>query len=423
VNASLCRRLSGLLVLWVLAAACPAQSPATATPGGAADRGKILVMLRMGPQHYRPGSGYSGGYGDGEGRSARWRVARRVAASQGAAIVDEWPMSLLGVDCYVMAVPAGASVEAVVAQLSHNPAVSWAEPLHLFHGEGESAEPGYPDPLYPVQPAAREWRLARLHRIATGRNVRVAVIDSLVDRNQPDLAGQIDTLRNFVSGAPPVPEDHGTAVAGIIVAKPNNGVGIVGIAPQARLMALRACWQERAPGSATLCDDLSLAKALEFAIEHDAQIINMSLSGPSALLLGRLIDVALTHGTAVVAAYDRNAAGGGFPAAYPGVIAVAEEGPGPAVAGVLEAPGRDVPTTQPGARWQLVNGSSYAAAHVTGLLALVRQHSAHAPAAAALVRARLNNAIDACATLLPQEPACGCSCPHPDEVLSSIAHE
>jgi subtilisin family serine protease len=300
--------------------------------------------------------------------------------------------------------------------------VSWAEPLHLFHGRGESAEPVYRDPLYEVQPAAREWRLAKLHRISTGRNVRVAIIDSMVDRNQPDLAGQIDTLRNFVSGAGAAAEEHGTAVAGIIVAKPNNGVGIVGIAPQARLMALRACWQERAAaGIVTLCDDLSMAKALEFAIVHGAQIINMSLSGPDAVLIGRLIDIAVARGTAVVAAYDQSLADGGFPASYRGVIAVASEGPEPVGAGVVEAPGRDIPTTEPGARWQLVSGSSYAAAHVSGLLALLRERTAFTTPVAAVVLARVDHSIDACATLLQTAQSCGCSCMRPDEVSTTVA--
>jgi subtilisin family serine protease len=331
-------------------------------------------------------------------------------------------MPLLGVDCYVMAVPSGRSLDAVVAEVSRSPEVSWAEAMHLYRGQG--AEPNYPDPLYPVQPAAREWRLAELHRLSTGRNVRVAVIDSMVDKDQPDLTGQIDTIRNFVTGGSSRPEDHGTAVAGIIVAKPNNGVGIVGIAPQARLMALRACWQERGqPDSPTVCDDLSLAKALQFAIEHDAQIINLSLGGPVGQLLSRLIDVAVSRDIAVVAAYDRRVTGGGFPASYKGVIAVVDEAPGALISGVIAAPGRDVPTTEPGRRWQVVNGSSYAAAHVTGLLALLRQRTVLPHPAEALVVASLDNSVDACATLLQRSNAGGSGCAQLHEVLLSIANE
>lgn len=423
MTASLPRGMTFVLML-ILAFArqSGAQSFHASSLGASRSSGRILVMLRMRPPHFRPGSGYGGGYGDGEDRSARWRTARRLAAERGASIVDEWPMPLLGVDCYVMAVPPSQSLDAVVAQVSRNPAVSWAEPMHLYRGKG--AEPTYQDPLYPVQPAAREWRLAELHRISTGRNVRVAIIDSMVDKSQPDLAGQIDTIRNFVTGASSVPEDHGTAVAGIIVAKPNNGVGIVGIAPQARLMALRACWQERdEPGMPTLCDDLSLAKALQYALEHDAQIINLSLSGPADLLLSRLIDIALSRDIAIVAAYDRGTDDGGFPASYKGVIAVVDEAPGPMIPGVAAAPGRDVPTTEPGKRWDVVNGSSYAAAHVSGLLALLRQRTALPHPAEALILAHPDNAVDACATLLQRPKAGGSGCAQLHEVLLSIANE
>jgi hypothetical protein len=420
VTASL--RLIALILLLAFVSQCEAQGVDAPNSSVSPSGGRFLVMLRMRPPHFRPGSGYAGSYGDGEGRSARWRTARRLAAQRGASIVDEWPMPLLGVDCYVMALSSSRSLDAVVAEISRSPDVSWAEPMHVYRGKG--AAPDYRDPLYPVQPAAREWRLAELHRLSTGRNVRVAIIDSMVDKDQPDLAGQIDIVRNFVTGGASLPEDHGTAVAGIIVAKPNNGVGIVGIAPQARLMALRACWQERdQPDMATLCDDLSLAKALQFAIENDAQIINLSLSGPADLLLSRLIDVAISHGIAVVAAYDRGAINGGFPASYTGVIAVVDEAPGPLIPGAVAAPGRDVPTTEPGQRWHVVNGSSYAAAHVSGLLALLRQRTALPHPAEALVVARLDNSVDACATLLQRTDAGGSGCAQLHEVLLSIANE
>ena len=151
-----------------------------------------------------------------------------------------------------------------------------------------------------TQPASRAWRLADLHEISTGRKVRVAVIDSAIDTHHPDLAGQVMVSRNFVTGGGEAPEQHGTGVAGIIAAIADNRQGIAGVAPHAQLMGLRACWQLATPpdgSSGTICDSLSLAKALEFAITHDAQIINLSLSGPPDPLLGRLLDAALVRGS------------------------------------------------------------------------------------------------------------------------------
>ncbi len=419
---ALLRRLA-LGIAWALVTASLAQAQGSRVigPSDSGIRRQFLVMLRMAPRHFRAGEGYGGSYGDGEGRSARWRIARRVAKKDGASVVDEWPMPLLGVDCYVMAVAPDQPFDTVEARIAHDPAVAWVEPLNLYRGQG--GELTYNDPLYRVQPDAREWHLTELHRLSTGRNVRVAIIDSMIDKTQPDLAGQLETIQDFVPGRPTAAENHGTGVAGIIAARPNNGVGIVGVAPRARLMGLRACWQEAGGDAATLCDGLSLAKALEFAIEHSAKIINMSLSGPTDLLLSRLLDVAMSRNIIVVAAYDRHAPDGGFPASYPGVIAVIDESaePDPLSPGVVAAPGSDVPTTEPGGHWAFVNGSSYAAAHVSGLFALLRERSALSHPGSALFLTRFTDRIDARATLLQQSEPCNgaASC----EVVLSIAKQ
>ena len=216
---------------------------------------------------------------------------------------------------------------------------------------------------------------------------------------QPDLVGQVAQKENFVDGHRDIPEDHGTAVAGIIAARADNGVGIVGVAPNARLLALRACWQESR--QATLCTSLSLAMALHYAITHDAAVINLSLSGPPDRLLDRLLDVALSRNINVIGAVDRKLPDGGFPASHAGVVAVVDDTGEPALPGALVAPGRDVPTTLPGARWDLVSGSSYAAAHVAGLFALMRERSpanAAAPSVASVVSFP-GGGINACATL------------------------
>ncbi len=401
------------LVAWLAAsgAALAASAGPAATIAGDVSQ-QILVMLRLPPEHFRPNSDYSGGYGDGQGRSARWRVASRLAHAHGLTLVSDWPMPLVGVDCFIMAAPRDRSPEEIAGQLSREPDVAWSEPVRLYHAQGAAA--AYNDPLFPVQPAARQWRLADLHQVATGRNVKVAVIDSMVEAAHPDLAGQVQVSENFVADRPATSEQHGTGVAGIIAARANNGVGIVGVAPQARLMALRACWQLAAPpgqAPSTTCDSLSLARALQFAVTHNAAIINLSLSGPPDPLLGKLLDAAFARGATVVGAFDRELPFGGFPASHAGVVAVADETLAPAPSGVYIAPGRDVPTTQPGGRWSLVNGSSYAAAHVSGLLALVRQRAPRLLRASAPVSARPGGgAIDACATLVRAAGSCGCAC-------------
>ena len=174
-------------------------------------------------------------------------------------------------------------------------------------------------------------------------------------------------------------------------------------------MALRACWQNG--NGTTLCDSLSLAKALHYAIDHGAQVINLSLGGPRDALLERLIALAITRGATVVAAYDPNLPDGGFPASAKGVIPVYGSPLQPMPRGLYIAPGRDVPTTQPGGKWYLVNGSSYAAAHVSGLVALVRQQRRAGPARVTLARSA-SGAVDACATVAGAGLGCDCGCSH-----------
>lgn len=356
---------------------------------------QVLVMLQLPKAHYRPDGSYAGTYGEGVGRRSRHRVAEELARAHGLEMRSEWPMPLVGVDCFVMALPAGDTrTPAQVAQMvSGDKRVAWAQPVGLYQAENRER----PEPLYAAQPAAQQWRLADLHQFATGRGVRVAVVDSGVEAGHPDLAGQVANNQNFVDDRPPPPESHGTAVASIIAARADNGAGIAGVAPHARVLAMRACWQTKQ--AQTLCSSLGLAKALHAAIQQDAHIINMSLSGPDDRLLGLLLDQALARGVAVVAAQPPLGRAGAFPANHPGVIVVGSVPPLPA--GAMLAPGRDVPTAAPGGGWALMTGSSFAAAHASGLLALVRELDGARGATAlgmALVTAA-EGRIDSCATL------------------------
>jgi subtilisin family serine protease len=396
------RQLAQLFLLLVAALAASSFAPAATVEGASAtaDR-EILVMVRHPLDHYRATGAYGGGYGDELARSARQHLARRIAHQYGLTLVDDWAMPMIGVDCFVMVVPQGRSTKAAAEQVSHDADVDWAEAAQLYSTRGAA----HNDPLYAAEPAAGQWHLADLHRIADGRGTVVAVVDSGIDARHPDLAGQVAVNRNFVSGQPLVAEQHGTAVAGIIAAKADNRVGIAGVAPGARLLGLRACWQH---GSSATCDTLSLAKALYFAVENHPDVINLSLSGPDARLLHEILNIAYARGIAVVAAFDPKLPGGGFPASLPGVIAVSDTPVAGTRNDVYAAPGRDIPTTQPGGRWFLVNGSSFAAAHVSGLLALMRERKRAAPLM--LVAQRRGGEIDACATLLRVAGACDCAC-------------
>jgi len=377
-----------------------ASAPAASSASAAAAPRQVLVMLRSPPAHARVDGGYgAAGYGDAARAQAQTRVGARLAAAHGLSVVTLWALPALGMDCVVLALPPEASLDASIAALQAHAEVAWAQPMNEFHAQGHL------DPLYPLQPTGAQWHLDDLHAVATGRRVHVAIIDSGVDDTHPDLAQAVQARANFVDGQDWVAEVHGTAVAGLVAARADNGIGIVGIAPDAQLYALRACWEVNA--SQTLCNSLSLARALSFAIERRAEVINMSLSGPVDLLLGRLIDVALSHRQQVVAAVDARVAGGGFPAAHPGVIAVVDpqaELPSGLAAGVWSAPARDLPTTVPGGGWRMVSGTSFAAGEVSGLLAVMDQARAESDGRATAPALRLvrlpGGGIDACASLL-----------------------
>lgn len=409
------RRLLSILFLTgvLLMVSCLGLVP-RARAGDTPGDHRVLVFLRMPPAHFSAQGSYGGNYGAGAEGAKREAFARDRARENGLTVVDRWPMPMVGVDCFVMEVPADRSPQAVADALSHDPGIEWAEPMQTYHGQGKVEDKPVSkidgkvggDPLASTQPDIREWHLDALHRIATGRNVRVAIIDSSVDGQHPDLVGQVVLRQNFVIGRAEAPEAHGTGVAGIIAAAAGNGKGIIGVAPNARLMALRACWQE--DPAATVCDTLSLAKALYFAVEHRADVINMSLSGPSDRILGNLIDAAQSRGITVVGAVDPAQPDGGFPASHTGVVPVIDEGDPTNDIKAYGAPGRDIPTTRPGG-WSFVNGSSYAAAHVSGLFALIRERGGKSQAAAALVTTGTAHTIDPCATLKRLSGDAGCT--------------
>jgi hypothetical protein len=391
----------------------PAGELGQETPGTTvAMERQLLVMLRTPLPHFRPESTYSGRYADDAGHRARRRIAEAIAHANDLKLVSDWPMPTLRVDCFVMEARSIDSLAGIAEILSRDPQVEWVQPMNQYHVLAEN------DPLYTLQPSARTWHLAEIHGATTGRNVRVAVIDSGVDDRHPDLQGQVVLKENFVDGIPYAPESHGTAVAGIIGANAGNGVGIEGIASNAQLMALRACWE--GAQRVTKCNSFTLGKALNFAIMHKARVINLSIAGPSDRLLQMLLDSALAQGIVVVVAVDRQDPTGGFPASHAGVLAVADEDNETMRNDVWMAPGRDIPTTAPGGRWSFVSGASYACAHVSGMVALLVQLHASATPTQILQElitypsssnlGRTPGKIDACATISKSVGSCICSC-------------
>ena len=167
------------------------------------------------------------------------------------------------------------------------------------------------------------------HAIATGKNVSIAVVDTELEKDHPDLKGRLIKTVNFVDGGDLTfsRDQHGTAVAGVIGARANDGVGIYGIAPDAEISAFKACWYADESENGALCSSWSLAKAIDAAILQGVKVINLSLAGPEDMLLAKLLKTAHERGITVVAAALEKGEHPGFPANLSSVIPVISADP------------------------------------------------------------------------------------------------
>lgn len=258
------------------------------------------------------------------------------------------------------------STRALVLELSRERGIARVQPNFVYALAQNGSDAALP-----------QYALQRLHAEgfdagARGEGVRVAVVDSLIDDNHPDLKASVETKFDAV-GAQSQPHNHGTAVAGTIAA---HGA-VRGIAPAARILAVRAF--DAAAQGATL----AILKGVDWAVAHGARVVNMSFAGPADPALARLLQAAIARNVLLIAA-SGNAGPKSpplYPAADPGVIAVAASDTADSVyAGSvrgphvrLAAPGVDVLLPAVDGKYDLQTGTSVAAGFVSGLAALVVQ--------------------------------------------------
>jgi subtilisin family serine protease len=302
------------------------------------------------------------------------RVLTQLAHEHDLRRVEGWPIQSLDVYCEVLSVPEGRDVAEVIAALNRDPRVDLAQRMNLFTTQTAK----YDDPYLELQSAATEMDVERAHELATGRGVSVAIIDSAIDADHPDLRGSVRLARNLVTEHPSARggEIHGTAVAGVIASSVNNREGIIGVAPDVSIAALRACWAVSDVGAAAQCSSFSLARALELALELQPNLINLSLSGPDDPLLSRLLDRVIERGIVVVTAYPATSESSyAFPSSHARVLTahssrvrVNSDSPF-----TLAAPATEVLTTTPGSGYAFLSGNSLAAAHTTGVIALLME--------------------------------------------------
>jgi subtilisin family serine protease len=365
--------LSLAAVSAAVAAPHASADPAPAVAPAAAELPRIVVAFANQPRSAPGPAGATGRRYSGDGYRVSQdaeREARRVAAAYALREVASWPIRELSMHCVIFEITNGRPQSEVLAALTHDSSVLLAEPLHEFHTlSTPAAAPPYNDPLYDLQTNLGALGVPDAHRRAQGAGVRIALIDTAVDESHPDLEGRIASSRSFTGGHRDAAgaARHGTAMAGIIAAVANNHIGIVGIAPLARLEVFSACWQLEAGNDAAACNTFTLARALAAALESGAPLVNLSVGGPSDPLLTALVQSGVKRGVIFVGAYD---SGGGFPLGIPGVIGAAgSEGASPP--GTLAAPARHVLTLRPDAQYDFESGTSVAAAEITGVIALL----------------------------------------------------
>jgi Subtilase family len=282
-------------------------------------------------------------------------------------------------------VPNGRSTVATVRALGNYRGVT-TQPNYRFvladdqpGGTAETAGvlPGGSDvkraPGDPAQYALAKLHLREAQGLAKGEKVSVAIVDSGIDAKHPDLNGAV-TAQFDALGSNDPPHAHGTAIAGIVAAHGR----LLGAAPSVNILAVRAFGAAAVGADGTT---FNILKGLDWAAGQGARIINLSFTGPSDPMLGRALAALHQRGAILIAAVGNAGPKSPplYPAADPNVIAVtatdandglfeqANRGSYIAVA----APGADVLVLAPDAAYQLSSGTSFAAAYVTGIAALM----------------------------------------------------
>jgi type VII secretion-associated serine protease mycosin len=303
--------------------------------------------------------------------AAEARAAAQSAARQGASEVTVVTVDGRGRPTLLPAAPNDA-----LSVASNVPAG-----LRVVAVEAPSVVHALSDPLFPQEWAFQSFKFAALWPCGQGKGITVAVVDSGVQGDHPDLTGRVLPGVAFLNGPAQVgagntdTDGHGTHVAGIVGAGA-NGVGVVGVAPQATILPVKVL---DSTGTGRTTD---VAAGITWAVDNHAQVINLSLgSGVDSASIETAVAYAISHNVVVVAAAGNQGAGGPteYPAAIPSVIAVAGLDPDGTIASYstrgkyvdVAAPGSSVISTFPPSTWQTLSGTSMASPFVAGLAALI----------------------------------------------------
>jgi subtilisin family serine protease len=297
------------------------------------------------------------------------RTVYELSQDFGLELNTSFPSQLLSNRVLRFRIPDTRTLADVAQQLSADARVQLAQPDYVFTVAGASKSlPG-------SQYAPQKMRLEEAQQVARGKNIKIAIIDTAIDQSHPAFPDAIIEAFSTLDDLKPGTGYHGTSIAGVIAARSE----LIGVAPQASILSVEAFAEEAAGPSQS--HTLAILKGLDWAVSKGARVVNMSFSGPNDPLLGQAIAAAVKQGVVVVAAAGNGGrdAPPAYPGAFPNVIAVtaidrkdavfqnANRGTYIAVA----APGVEIAIAAPNAGYGVASGTSLAAAHVSGIVALM----------------------------------------------------
>src|SRR6266508_218521 len=298
----------------------------------------------------------------------------RLLRSAGAGVAREL---VPGSDTYRMRVRPGADLPALIADLSANPDVAFAEPNHI---RTMMRTPN--DPVITQQWALRDIHAYEAWDITTGGDVTIALLDTGVSPSHPDLKSKLLRGRDLYNNDEDANDDegHGTYTAGVAAASTDNGTGIAGICWKCKILPVKVL------GSRGQGDDATISAGIRWAVDQGARIISMSLGGPGDTAVIRdAVTYAHDHNVLIIAASGNGQAEGNvpnYPAAYTSVLAVSATNSTDGVTGFtttgsfvdIAAPGVGLWSTiwspRDGDTYGVENGTSASCPHVAGAAAL-----------------------------------------------------
>lgn len=314
----------------------------------------------------------------GDDRDRLVRISSEIAETYKIKFMRDFPLQSAGIHCAAFAVPSYINYDRVLEAVKADTRILDAQGNQIFTTAAREAEV-----IAQLQYATQQMQVPELHQRVDGSGVKIAVIDTGVDRGHPQLKDAEIDAKNFVVQPERAGFDedrHGTAVIGLIAARSEGVAGITGIAPGADILAIKACWHPDRQTESARCSSWTIAQAIDHAIQSEADIVNLSLAGPPDRLISRMLEQAHRQGAILVAAAgDPRQPQQAYPASLPNVVGVistnkrgeVQAGAWPEDNELMIAPGEEILTLSPGGGLRLRSGSSLASSHVSGLLALL----------------------------------------------------